>query len=326
MTFSALTGGAGEAALGDTLTGLEAGYRDTLFLVGRNRIDFMAGTSAADFQKHEVSPEAGALPNTVVAMDELFVYDDRGLRAVSASDKFGDFEVGTLTHRMSKLVRFWKDNGALPTAAVRLRSEAQYRMFLSNGEALCATYVERGRGVQVELTNLSFPAPVQHVWAAEEADGRERVFFTMRGRHHVYEMNVGDDFDGEPIPFHLRLPWNDFGTAGVVKHYRKFLLEGEADFPAELLVAVDFDDDQDRRSTDPDTVRVQAEVYDSPPFWDEAQWNRSSWGLLPQPAVDVRIGGRGRNFALRVTSPEEPVPVHTLGSVTAFYFNRKQRR
>ena len=118
--------GAGEIAIGDTLSELLGGYRDTLFIFGRNKTAHLSGTSSKNFVVKTLSEEAGAMANTVVLMDQPTVLDDRGMRNIAATEEYGDFSIATMSEPIRPLLDFKRDGGALPVCSTRSRRKSQY--------------------------------------------------------------------------------------------------------------------------------------------------------------------------------------------------------
>ena len=321
--YDAATGGAGELGVGDEVTGIVGGYRQVLFILSRNLVNILKGTSSADFVLEAISNEAGALADTAQIMDQLIAYDDRGMRSVAATEAFGDFAVGTLTHRIFPLVERWKRAGLAPTASVRLRRLSQYRLYFPDGDVLVASYVQRRDGFVVEFSTLRLPSGVGHVVSEEDADGRERVFFAFDDEAFpfVYESEVGDDFDGEPVHAVMRLPYNDLGSPEVLKSFRKLTVDGLAERPAPLLLSVEYDDGVKRMDgVGPRTF----EMYSAGSVWSDSYWDQFEWDRVASPRVGVRLsGGRGRSFAAIVVAPVGGAQPHTLSGVTMQFLPRK---
>ena len=129
--YDAATGGAGEIGVGDILTGFVVGYRNVLFVLSRNKTQYIAGTSSANFVTKGLSDEAGAMAGTSVLMDEPVCLDDRGIRSLSATQQFGDFSIATISEKIRPLLDFKRDGGILPVASVRVRRKSQYRIYFS---------------------------------------------------------------------------------------------------------------------------------------------------------------------------------------------------
>ena len=329
------TEGAGELGIGDELTDLLSGFRDTLFVYGRNRCSYLAGTSNTDFILKTLSDEAGAMGGTVQLMDEPVCLDDRGFRSVSTTQQFGDFSVATISEAIRPLLDRKREGGILPVASVRVRRKSQYRIWFDDGDCIIIGYVRRGRGVRVEYTRAEYyvypdDTPdrprigiVNHACSVEDSDGRERVFATIRDSDYVYELDRGTSFDGHPIESYFRLAYNDFRGPHIVKRYRKLLLEVDSLFRATFTIAADFDDD---RESGPRPGRSHT-VSGPASFWSESDWGAFYWGANPVRKAEQRIKGRGRNLSLVVFSVADSIqPSYVVSGVTVYYDIRKMKR
>ena len=329
------TDGAAEFAIGDELTDMIPGYKDTLFVYGRNRTNYLIGTSSADFQLKTLSDEAGAMGRTVQLMDEPVGLDDRGFRNVATTEKFGDFSIATISEPIRPLLDRKREGGILPVVSVRIRRKSQYRLWFDDGDCVIIGYVRRGDAVRLEYTRAEYylypdAAPeqpqigiVNHACSVEDSDGRERVFATMRGSDFVYEIDRGTSFDGHPIESYFRLAYNDFRKPHLVKRYRKMLLEVDSVFRATFTLAADFDDDRETGARPGRSHSVSGPAS----FWTEAEWGAFYWNADPIRKAEQRIKGRGRNVSLIVFSvPDSIETSYVVSGVTVYYEDRKLKR
>ena len=327
------TGGAAELAFGDTLTGMVAGFRGEIFFFGRNSTFRLTGTTSADWALQKVSDEAGAMAGTAQLMDEPICMDDRGLRTISTTEAFGDFDIATISNQIRPLLDFKRDGKILPVASVRVRRKSQYRLFFNDGDTIIVSYVMRRGRIYREYTQSSFDrydadslpvlGIIKSICSVEDSDGRERIFFSFKDGEHVYEMDSGDSFDGQPITAYMRLPYNDFGMPDIVKRFRKVLLECNSTFESRFRLAADYDDDQEtgERPTSP------FRVLGPPAIWGEQEWSNFYWGADPQRKAELRLHGRGRNVSLIFFSQDDEVqPPHLFTGVTLYYDQRKMKR
>ena len=160
------------------------------------------------------------------------------------------------------------------------------------------------------------------VCSEEDGDGRERIFFTIDKERWVYEMDRGKSFDGNRIPYYLRLPYNDFKLPQAIKRYRKLLVEVDSIFSATFSVAADFDDDRETGERDlPQTVVGPSS------FWTESDWDAFYWNSVPIRKAEQRIHGRGRNISILLYSiPEQLEEAHVVSGVTVYYDVRRMKR
>ena len=324
--------GAGEFAIGDILTEFVPGYRDTLFVFGRNKTAYLAGTSNKDFVLKTLSDEAGAMENTAALMDEPTVLDDRGVRNVTATDQFGDFSIATISEKIRPLLDFKRDGGILPIAVTRVRRKSQYRLFFDDGDCIVLNLVRRGIRLSIQYTRCAYDrfddagavdvGIMRSICSVEDTDGRERIFFVLKGQQYVYEMDSGNSYDGHPIPYYLRLPYNDFRTPHTIKRYKKILLEVTSTFEATFRMSADVDDERELGE-----VGREHTVSGPTSLWDEAEWSAFYWDVTPRRMAEQRIQGRGRNISISLYSvPDRIEESHVASGLTVYYDLRRMQR
>ena len=332
-SFTAV-GGAAEFGVGDTITGMISGYRDLLVVFARNKTQALFGASEADWQVKTISDSAGAMANTAVLMDQPVCLDDRGIRTLAATDKYGDLDIGTLSKKVRPLLDYLRDGGVRPAAAVRVLRKSQYRMFFDDGQCINATWIERGNYMSVEFmpTNYDlynstvapgYPVPgiVHSIHEAEDSDGRERIFFTFKTSEYVYEMDRGSSFDGHAVQAYLRFPYVDFGRPQTMKRFVKLSLECDSLYTSRFVLTADFSDD-----TQPGPEPQEFVVRGPRSLWDEQAWSDFDWDSLPTRTADMRLSGRGRNVSVVIRSRQTDDPSHTFSGVTVLYNDLKQIR
>ena len=324
-------GGASEITIGDYLSGMISGYRNTLFLFGRNKTVALRGTSTADWHLDTISEEAGAMPYTAVLMGQPLCYDDRGLRSLAATEAYGDFSIATITERVRPWLDYKRKGGSFPVAATRVRSKSQYRLFFDDGECLVMTQIPRSGGLSQEFTISAYDLHVEgdtragivtNVCSVEDPNGRERIFCTLKGSGYVYEMERGTSFDGFPIPAYVRLAYNDLRSPQMIKRFRKLQLELDSIFRSTFRVTADFDDDMQEGERPGESFSISG----PPSRWDEDEWSDFDWDGTPARVVHARIAGRGRNISPVLYSEQSDQPPHVFQGLTVYYDDRKLAR
>ncbi len=122
--------------LGDEIADFISGSTSVLTVLGKNGIANLYGSDAADFQLERLTEEAGALPWTAEKMGTPIYMDNRGVRSMSSTQAYGNFDLGTLTTMIKPLLISLRRAGAQPVASCRIRSKDQYRVFFDNNQAL----------------------------------------------------------------------------------------------------------------------------------------------------------------------------------------------
>jgi len=320
---------AGEIAVGDRLTGLVSGYRGRLFILSRSEVNVLEGRTAESFDLQTLAEDSGAYADTAVVLDEIVAFDDRGLRAISATETAGDFTIDTLTRQVQPFLVPLRETGATPVAGIRIRESSQYRLYFSNGSVLVLAHVMRdsrqGPFRSREFSSLVYPFAPDIVESTEDAEGNERVLMTLCDpqKHGTLQIDgVGEDYDGFPIAAAMELAYNDLGATRVSKRWRKVVVYGSSVQPVALHLDARFDDGRVVLPNPTGHVLSSSDAR-----WNVARWDEFVWNLGEISNAERRIQGRGRNLAL--TAYADPVHARnppTLESVSFMYLPGRQER
>src|SRR5574343_475417 len=97
----ALAEGGATKAVGDEITGLlvQPGNQDnaTMAVFARNSSGMLYGTSSLNWKYVSFANPTGCLPYMAQNLDRSYVFDDRGIMSISASQEYGNFVQSTLT-------------------------------------------------------------------------------------------------------------------------------------------------------------------------------------------------------------------------------------
>ena len=313
LVFDAIEGAA-DIGLGDQITGMVGGYRNRLMIFGRNRTDMLSGTSVDEFAIDTLSEEAGAMPGTAQLMDEPIVYDDRAVRTLGATDKFGDLSVADVSGSIRPYLDKKRRDGILPVASTRSRRKSQYRVYFADGDILVMTAMPDRQGVVYEASLTRYLVKdndtfvVTSICSIEDSNGRERIFatggyvdvtesdYTVEHDGLVYEIDKGNLFEDTTIPFFVQLPSNDFGDPQIIKKYMKIGFEvdtyGESTQGAEFRVGASFDDfDQF------EDIPRDFEALGQSGIYSVSDWSRFDFSRRALKRAESRIKGRGRTIS-----------------------------
>ena len=332
VNFEAIEG-AVEIAGGDEITGFLSGYRNSFFIFSRNQTLILQGTDAATWRLFVFDREAGAMANTVQLLDEPTAYDDRGIRGITAVDAYGDFSVASSSGKIRPMLDRKRAAGTLPLASCRVRAKSQYRLWFDDGDCIAQSFNMSARGrVYRNFTLSRFEleaadgttsiARVSHVASVEDDDGREVIFFAIRGSAYVYQMDRGINFDGGQVRAIMQFPYNDFGKPSIVKRFRKLQVECDAVDVSRFRVAADFDDGTQFGAR---TGR-DFEVSGRGGRWSEVNWSEFRWSATPSQLAEIRLSGRGRNIAPLLYSRGNDIPPYVISGMTVLYEDRKVQR
>lgn len=306
--------GAGELGIGDEITDLLSSTVGELAILGAGSVNVLFGNDAADWQINKLSEEAGALPWTAERMGTALYMDNRGVRNLTATQSYGNFELGTITQPVAKLIRTKLGNNVLPTASTRLRARDTYRVFFSDGSGLS---IYMGKKYP-ETMAIDLGRVVRCICSVEDPNQQEMIFFGSDDGF-VYQMERGRSFDGQPITFYLRLPFNHMGGPQIRKRWHKAVLETTATSATTLRITgeVDYGDPDE-----PSIANRDLTISGGGGFWDTVVWDQFYWGQAAEGTAEAYLDVVGRNMSLLIggeTAREDP---HVLQGLTLYYSAR----
>lgn len=316
--------GAGELALGDTITNLlpmpgdnVAGGAMACFT--RQRTYMLYGNSSADWQLVTQREDTGAIAHTAQFVDTCYVLDNRGVTTLQSTDAFGNFASSSLT----QLIRPWvMENKTRAIDSCVLRDRNQYRVLFSGGRVLVMTMT--GNAIAGFMT-LLLKHDMTLVAAFDDESGDE-VLLYGGDDGMVYMGNKGTSFDGEDIDCALLLAYNHSKSPRLLKQYRKAVFEIGGNGYSRFFFAADiaYLDFAVPQSAAADLNFGDYQLGQA--FWDAANWDTSVWdgsSLLP---AEVNVDGIGQNIGLRLYSTSNTSnPISFYGAML-HYTPRRQMR
>lgn len=308
--------GAWTAGVGSDITDLVPANAGILTILAEHSISNLYGSSSDDFQLEVLSDEAGALPWTADKVGEPIYMDKRGLRRLSASQAFGNFSIGTLTQAVKPLIQDYAANGITPVASVRIRNKDQYRVFFSNNAGLTVYLGKK----QPEILPFDLGKLVTCICSIEGSDGEAIYFGSSDG--FVYQLDKGVSFDGGPVQFALRLPFNHQGAPQQLKRWHKVVVECDARSDTTIYVSTDFDYGDGNL---PNTAQAFT-ITGGGGIWDVSKWDQFSWSGATESQMEAWVDGTGRNMSLLLCGETTDDPPHLLQGVTLFFTPRGLQR
>ena len=216
--------GANELAAGADITGLlkTPGSENTaslmVFTAEFTRVIY--GKLSSEFRMDMALPDVGAIDYTAQNLSFPIFLDDLGLTSARAAQEFGNFREADLS---AKVKPYLESRISLAVCSVIDRQQGQYKLFMSDGSGITATF-QAGR-----LKGI-LPFQLEHtpnVACEGKVTGAQVVL--MGGTDgFVYELNKGRSFDGEAIQHRLRLADNFIGTPRLRKRMRRLRLDVQA--------------------------------------------------------------------------------------------------
>ncbi len=312
--WTAVTG-ASEIGIGDTITGYAPSAR-ALQIFSRNKASQLTGSSVSDFVLDTLSETAGAISNTIQILGATYGLDDQGIRRVSASQNFGNFDESTVSEKIQRLIDTMRTK---VVASSVYRARGQYRLYGNDGSGIIMT-VKNDR--VVGFTEFQYPVNVTCAWSGEDSTGKDVVFFGA-DNGYVYQADKGSSFDGEEIEAYLRLPFNNTSSPRTIKRYRKALLEMSSVGYTSIRFQPEFDYGDSYFA--PHMLQT-ATGQGTGGYWDVSTWGQFYWDARTVNQPEFDITGSGQNMALIFYSKSEIDLGHKLDGMIVQYTPRRLAR
>lgn len=256
--FSAANG-AGNISIGSQITGLIV-FRDQLIIFSEDKIDRLTGNTIADFLLQPITRNIGCVDTDTiqeVGSDIMFLGPD-GLRLLSGTDTFGDFDLGVVSKSIqSEVTNLITSSSSF--ASVVLKKKSQYRIlgFSSNiteesAVGLLGTQLAGSEGTYFGWADLR--GIRAYVADSEYRNKTETVVFAHTDGY-VYEMEQGNSFDGDNIVATFSTPFVPINDPRVRKTFYKLFLytDPQGSVAIDVNLKLDFDDEG---TVQPDTIQL----------------------------------------------------------------------
>lgn len=308
--------GASELNLGDTITNLKPQPGNTtgaaMACYTRNATFILYGNSSADWKLSVLDDEAGAFPYTAQHLGQTHVFDDRGITTLSTTQNYGNFDSASI----SKLIRpFIIENKARVIASGVSRDKNQYRVIFNGGRAM---YYTLGAGFMPQL----YAHEMTCYTSSEDGSGNE-VAYAGSDDGYVYQMDVGNSFDGTEIESYAALVFNHIKSLRILKSYKKAVMEISGSGYSEFWMSADLA----YSSPDIDPIPLAQLVSElSSGQWDTGVWDTGFWdGRILAPA-EFELSGTAENIALRFAQISDYQPALTFYGALIHFIQRRALR
>jgi len=212
-------GTAGTNGFGERVIGIKSINGDSLCVWTQSTIQMMQGNFnvppgsqvTSSLYTTTISPTSGGIEYTIQPMANYMYCDFRGITAIGATQKYGDFELGHYSAVIApwliprvQLSSFFEGANIGIINSVLIRNKNMARYFFADGAALSMTFLEDNEAPQFTIQNYYGPLGVPVTWdvaqAFTEILGRDRIFgATADGTGWVYELERSNTFNGGAI-------------------------------------------------------------------------------------------------------------------------------
>jgi len=324
--------GAGELALGEEVVGFieEIGATDNVavFILGRNRISRLSGTTPATFKLVEFGIRAGCREWSSQRIANGIYLDDQGFTTLTATEAHGNFRESIVTDKAAGFITKLLGRSSVVDSHVS-RELSLYRCSFANGDNVVIGYKDvytKGgaptREYRVMVTN--YGKPVLCSCEQEGLDGRIRTFFGSDDGF-VYEIRSDvRSFDGVEVESFVRMPYHFSKSPQRHKRYRRGTIDIKtASRMLTMKCVVDY------MSGNPDYNMqpvIDMVIPGGGGFWDISDWGEFQWSSEVNPTATFALNASGTNISVGAYSKTKYELTHTLLGLTLHYSPRKLNR
>jgi hypothetical protein len=257
----------------------------------------------------------GVTPGTLTSTFKTIAHSDNGFIDVVQTEAFGDFSANEL------------NANALLGDSVSSTYGEFFAHSLSSAHNQIRFY-RRGQGQHVVIQLLSdgsnratffdFPKALEGVWHCEGGtyfafdDG---IIYKQSERFH--------SFAGEPIYWLVRFAYSHAGSPSIIKSWRDFELQMEADGPLQLKFSQSLDYGSMNHAQSKGEVKG---VFGGGGRWDEAAWDLFFWSNPDYSTPIIPLNGHSRNLSILLTGNSSYEHNFKLDGYVLSYIPRRRTR
>lgn len=307
------TTGATEISMGDDLTALQQLPGGVFAIMCRKQIDLLYGNDSSDWQKKTHSETAGAVTDSVQVLGDALMLDGSNVTFLQRTQAFGDFRGAGISGDIEQMVQ---EAMTRCVGSAIHRQKGQYRLYLDNGQVLCATF----NGSKFLGWAYSQFLVEPYCVTSAAYDGADDVTFIGCEDGFVYKTDTGRSFDGEEILAVLRFPFAHCGSPGQVKRFTALTLEASSPEDITLLVQPDFT--YSNESEAPVSEVYSVSVSGRGGYFDVGVWDSMRWSNPITFRERVDICGAGHNVGLVISHTSAQALSFTILSATYTFATR----
>lgn len=326
FAHSAVTG-AGELAVGDTITGMlvlpGSETSGALALFSESKVTLLYGSSAADWNLATstglvaLNDTNGARERSVQQLGYTFFVDDVGLTTLQTTSKYGNFEASSVSGPMREWMNARKNKVA---CSMVCRAKNQYRIYFTDKTAL---HVTLGSDGKLRLMPMLLRFTPNCAVSFTDASGNEVMLIGSADDGNVYQMDSGVCQNGENIEAFMYMAFNHIGSPRTRKRFRKVALDSECDGYAEYVASSELS--YGSAEVTPNSEQT-VENLSGAPAWDSAMWDAFVWDGANYVPDEVEMTGTGENFSLKIYTSSDMFSPMTFRGVFVHYTPRRNMR
>ena len=319
--------GSGTISVGSAITGLIV-FRQQLIIFTESSIFQITGNTIADFQLQPVTTDIGCVDKDTiqeVGGDIMFLGPD-GLRLLSATDRFNDFNLAVVSKTVQKEVTDFITANTSFTSVV-IRNKSQYRILgfnnnigQANAQGILGTQMAGQGGEGMSWADLrgirAYVADSRFYQNAETI-----VFANDDG--YLYQMEEGNSFDGSNIQTTFATPYMPINDPRIRKTFYKMFLYTDPQGSVSFDVSLKLDFDQ-KNSVQPTKIDFN-NATGSVAFMGAATYGSTAvYSSKLKTLFETQIIGSAFVVSLQYTS-DSVDPPFSLDAITLEYTTNTRR-
>lgn len=312
------TNGAGSINVGFNIKAIKA-FRDQLYIFGVNNIKRLTGNNIADFVVSDVTKNLGCVSSDAVVEfngDLLFLSPD-GIRPVSATDRIGDIELGTLSKPVQSIFEAYARNENLDSITMLvLNRKSQFRLFFANAEALGLIGSLRRSGESGLGFEYSQLVGVEVYCGDTGYIGNQEYVIHGDSSGFVHRQESGSNFAGNPIFSLYQTPYLYMDDPIIRKVFYDLHTYMRSEGQVTINVGMDFNYGDTDILTPTDYV---FNTVGAASYWGLATYDLTDiYDGNPSPVRKTNIQGSGDSVSVTFVTTEDQ-PSHTIQSFVISY-------
>jgi len=310
--------GAGVINLGFTIKAVKA-FRDQLYIFGVNNIKRLTGSNIANFTVGDVTKNLGCISSDAVIEfngDLLFLGPD-GIRPVSATERIGDIELGTLSKPVQSIFEAYSRNEDLEAITlIPVNRKSQFRLFFANADSLGLIGSIRRSGEQGQGFEYSQLVGVEVYCGDSGYIGTDEYVIHGDSLGKVYRQESGQKFDQEPIFSLYQTPYLYMDDPVIRKIFYDLHTYMRAEGTVIVNVGVSFNYGDSEIASPADYVYT---TTGAAALWDLATYDTTDiYDGNPSPVRKTNVQGSGDSISITFVTTEDQ-PSHTIQSFVISY-------
>ena len=306
------------------------GFRESLYIFGKNSISRLSGTSIADFRVEEVTSNLGCVASDSVveiAGNLVFLSGD-GFRPISGTARIGDVELESISKQIQstvvsiidELVQSDIDTESVSMVVYNKKSQFRFMLPVEGLFGFLGGIRKTDKGSSFEY-GLLFDVVVS--CAASGYFGFEEFIIHGDSAGKVYKQETGSSFDGRDILSIYQTPYYYMEDPTIRKNFYNIttFLRSEGSTNIVFSVSYDFEDSVGVfNPSNYDITTVGAAAYYNTAIYDSG----ITYDGNPSPVVKTNISGSGFSVSFKYVTNDTNASHNIQGMVLNFSFNDRR--